>query len=65
MKYDWVGKVIHWELCKKLKLCHTNKPEAVLKNEMYEILWDLINKKKRICQQVDFATLADHREKKI
>ena len=24
-RHDWVGKVIHWELCKKLKLHHTNK----------------------------------------
>ena len=24
-RYDWVGKVIHWEFCKKLKFDHTNK----------------------------------------
>ena len=24
-RYDWVGKVIHRELCKKLKFDHTNK----------------------------------------
>ena len=24
-RHDWVGKVIHWELCKKLKFHHTNK----------------------------------------
>ena len=24
-RHDWVGKVIHWELCKKLKFAHTNK----------------------------------------
>ena len=24
-RYDWVGNVIHWELCKKIKLDHTNK----------------------------------------
>ena len=23
--YDWVGKVIHWELCKKLKFDHPTK----------------------------------------
>ena len=39
------GKVIHWELCKKLKFDHTNKlymynPESVLKNEMHKLLWD-------------------------
>ena len=25
LKYDWVGKVIHWELCKGLKFDHTTK----------------------------------------
>ena len=23
--HDWVGKVIHWELCKKFKFDHINK----------------------------------------
>ena len=36
--YEWVGKVIHWELCQKLKFDQTNKcymynPESVMKNE--------------------------------
>ena len=25
IRYDWVGKGIHWELCKKFKFDHTNK----------------------------------------
>ena len=41
---DWVEKVIHWELCKKLKIAHTTKwyiykPESVQDNKMYKILW--------------------------
>ena len=45
MKHDWVGKVIHWEVCKKSKSDHTNKwyvhnPESVLENEMHKLLWD-------------------------
>ena len=24
-RHDWVGKGIHWEMCKKLKFDHTNK----------------------------------------
>ena len=24
-RHDWVGKVIHWEMCKKLKFDYTNK----------------------------------------
>ena len=23
--YDWVGKVIYWEMCKKFKFDHTKK----------------------------------------
>ena len=43
-RYDWVVKVIHWELCKKLKVDHTNKwymlnIESVLKNKTHKILW--------------------------
>ena len=41
--HDWVGKLIHWELCKQLKLEHTDKwcihkPESVL--ETNNLLWD-------------------------
>ena len=40
-----MGKVIHWELSKKLKFDYTNKwymhnPESVLENEMHKFLWD-------------------------
>ena len=60
-RHDWVEKVIHWELCKKLKFDHTNKwyihkPESVRENETLKILWEfssrtlyleVINKKKK------------------
>ena len=37
-RHDWVGKVIHWEMCKKFNFDHTNKwymhnPTAVLEND--------------------------------
>ena len=40
-----VGKVIHWELCKKLKFDSANKwymhnVESVQENETLRILWD-------------------------
>ena len=43
-KYDWLGKVIHCELCKIFKFDHTTKwrmywPESVLKNEMQKYDW--------------------------
>ena len=44
-RHDRVGKVIHWELCKKLKFDLTNKwymhnPESVQENETHKFLWD-------------------------
>ena len=44
-RYDWVGKVINWDLCKKLNFEHTtkwhmHKLESVLENETHTILWD-------------------------
>ena len=44
-RHDCVGKVIHWEFCKKFKFDHTNKSythniESVLENKMHRILWD-------------------------
>ena len=44
-RHDWLGKVIHWEWCKKFGFDHTNKwymdnPESVLENEMHKILYD-------------------------
>ena len=44
-RHDWVGMVIHWEMCKKFKFDHTNKwymhnPAPVLKNDTHKLLWD-------------------------
>ena len=40
-----IGKVIHWEMCKKFKFDHTNKwymhnPTPVLENNTHKLLWD-------------------------
>ena len=45
-RHGWVGKVIHREMCKKLKFNHTNKwymhnPAAVQENNTHKLLWDL------------------------
>ena len=42
-RHDWVGKVIHWEMCKKYKFDHTNKwymhnPASVLENDTHKLL---------------------------
>ena len=42
---DWVGKVIHRELCMKFKFRHTNKwythnPASILENNTHKLLWD-------------------------
>ena len=45
-RHDWVGKVINWEMWKKLKFDHMNKwylhnPAPVLQNDTHKLLWDL------------------------
>ena len=42
---DWVGKVIHREMCKKFKFDHMNKwymhnQPSVLENDTHKLLWD-------------------------
>ena len=42
---DRVGKVIHWEMCKKFKFDHANKwymhnPAPVIENDTHKLLWD-------------------------
>ena len=44
-RHDWVGKVIHREMCKKLKFDHVNKsymynPAPVLENDSHKLQWD-------------------------
>ena len=44
-RYDWVGKVVYWELCKKFKFDSTDKwymrnLESVLENEILTVLLD-------------------------
>ena len=39
--HDWVGKVIHWEMCQKFKFNHTNKwymcnPASVRENDIWD-----------------------------
>ena len=43
--HDWVGKVIHWEMCMKSKFDHANKwymhnLAPVLENDTRKLLWD-------------------------
>ena len=44
-RHDWVGKVVHWEMCRKFQFDHTNKwymhnLAPVLKNDMHKLLLD-------------------------
>ena len=44
-RHDWVGKVIHWEMCKKFKFDHANKwymhiPASVIENDTHKLLCD-------------------------
>ena len=43
--HDWVGKGIHWEMCKKFKFDHADKwymynPAPVLENDTHKLLRD-------------------------
>ena len=43
-RHDCVGKVIHWEMCKKFKFEYTNKwyihNPAQVQNDTHKLLWD-------------------------
>ena len=44
-RHDWVGKVIHMEMCKKFQFDLTNKwymhnPAPVVENDAHKLLWD-------------------------
>ena len=44
-RHDWLGMVIHWDMCNKFKFDHMNKwympnPESVLANETHKFLRD-------------------------
>ena len=44
-RHDWVGKVVHWEMCIKFQFDHTNKwymhnPAPALENDSHKLLWD-------------------------
>ena len=44
-RHDWVGKMIHWKMCKIFNFDHTNKwymhnPAPVLENITHKLLWD-------------------------
>ena len=44
-RHDWMGKVIHREMCKKFKFGHTNKwymrkQASILENDTHKFLWD-------------------------
>ena len=43
--HDWVEKAIQWKLRKRLNVYYitkwyTRKPESVLENDTYKVLWD-------------------------
>ena len=45
-RHDWVGKVIHWEMCKKFKFDRANKwymhnLAPLLENDTHKFLWDM------------------------
>ena len=44
-RHDWVGKVVHWEMCRKFQFDRTNKlymhnPAPVIENDSHKLIWD-------------------------
>ena len=44
-RHDWVGKLFHWEMCKKFKFdlakkLYIHNPAPVLENNTHKLLWD-------------------------
>ena len=42
---NWVGKVIHWEICNRIRFdrnnqCYMHNPAPVLENDTHKNLWD-------------------------
>ena len=47
-RYDWMGKVIYWELCKRLKFEQVAKwymleLESLIENEIHKILMNILD----------------------
>ena len=68
---DWVGKVIQWELSKRLKSDHAekwymHKPESVLVNQMHQILgdWDT-NRSHNLIQKTRLGFFYKQKEKNL
>ena len=46
-RHDWMGKKIHWEVCRKYgpeakAQWYEHEPQAMCENEEYKILWDFL-----------------------
>ena len=44
-RHDWVGRRIHWNICRKFGLhvsekWYNHEPESVVENDTYKVLWD-------------------------
>ena len=70
-RHDWVGKVIHWEVCKKLKFhCKTkwylHKSESSRENEKHKPFWDFEKHTNRqiLARQPDLVIVSKTKKKK-
>ena len=71
-RHDWVGKVIHWEMCKKFKFDHANKwymhnPAPVLENDTHKLLLDYDIQTDHLisARRVDLIIVNKKKKKKI
>ena len=71
-KHDWVGKVIHWEMCKKFKFDHIKKwyvhnLAAVLENDTHKLLWDFDIQTGHLIsvRRPDFIVINNNKEREV
>ena len=70
-RYNWVGKVIHWKLCKKFRFDHTNKwymhnPASAQENETRKLLsnCDIQKGHQMSTRRSDFMIINNNKKKK-
>ena len=71
-RHDWVGNVIHWEMCKKFKSDQMNKwythnEASVRVNDTHQLLWDLDIKTDRLisARRPDLIIISKKKEENL
>ena len=69
-RHDWVGKVIHWDMCKKFRFDHANKwymhnPAPILENDSHKLLWDINIDRLIPARRPDLLIISEKKKKRF